>query len=98
MPLVPGAQLWENYSQVLTAGSHAGAAAPVGRMMLNSLVMAVAIAVGKIAISIIASFAIAYFRFPLRNFFFLMIFVTRMLLVQVRVMPTFMAVSGRGML
>ncbi len=98
MPLVPGAHLWENYSQVLTAGSHAGAAAPVGRMMLNSLVMAVAIAVGKIAISIIASFAIVYFRFPLRNFFFWMIFVTLMLPVEVRIIPTFKVVSDLGML
>src|SRR5437870_2505233 len=89
MPLVPGGHLWENYSQVLTAGSHAGAAAPVGRMMLNSLVMALAIALGKIAISIIASFAIVYFRFPLRNFFFWMIFVTLMLPVEVRIIPTF---------
>src|SRR5687767_7657766 len=67
MPLVPGTQFFENYHQVLTAGSDRGAAAPVGRMMFNSLVMAVVIAVGKISISIIASFAIVYFRFPLRN-------------------------------
>ena len=98
MPLVPGGHLWENYSQVLTAGSHAGAAAPVGRMMLNSLVMALAIALGKIAISIIASFAIVYFRFPLRNFFFWMIFVTLMLPVEVRIIPTFKVVSDLGML
>jgi sn-glycerol 3-phosphate transport system permease protein len=98
MPLVPGEHLWENYTQVLAAGSHHGAAAPVGRMMLNSLVMAVAIAVGKIAISIIASFAIVYFRFPLRNFFFWMIFVTLMLPVEVRIIPTFKVVSDLGML
>src|SRR5213593_3454215 len=75
-----------------------GAAAPVGRMMLNSLVMALAIALGKIAISIIASFAIVYFRFPLRNFFFWMIFVTLMLPVEVRIIPTFKVVSDLGML
>jgi sn-glycerol 3-phosphate transport system permease protein len=51
--------------------------------------MAMGIAVGKIAISIIASFAIVYFRFPLRNFFFWMIFVTLMLPVEVRIIPTF---------
>src|SRR4029077_4166072 len=44
MPLVPGGHLWENYSQVLTAGSQRGASAPVGRMMFNSLVMALVIA------------------------------------------------------
>src|SRR3954452_25216161 len=98
MPLVPGDRLWENYSQVLTAGSHAGASAPVGRMMLNSLVMALAIAFGKIAISIVASFAIVFFRFPLRNFFFWMIFVTLMLPVEVRIIPTFKVVSDLGMI
>src|SRR5256885_7944461 len=75
MPLVPGDRLWENYTKALVAGAQGAAAAPVGRMMLNSLVMAVAIALGKIAISLIASFAIVYFRFPLRSFFFWMIFV-----------------------
>ena len=98
MPLVPGTHLWENYAQVLTAGSQRGAAAPVGRMMFNSLVMAIVIAVGKISISIIASFAIVYFRFPLRNFFFWMIFVTLMLPVEVRIIPTFKVVSDLGIL
>ena len=98
MPLVPGSHLLENYAQALSSGSTMGASAPVGRMMLNSLVMALSIAVGKIAISIIASFAIVYFRFPLRNFFFWMIFVTLMLPVEVRIIPTFKVVSDLGMI
>jgi sn-glycerol 3-phosphate transport system permease protein len=98
MPLVPGDQLWENYTQVLTAGTTKGVTAPVARMMFNSLVMALAIALGKIAISIIASFAIVFFRFPLRNFFFWMIFVTLMLPVEVRIIPTFKVVSDLGMI
>ncbi len=98
MPLTPGDQLWENYTKALLAGAKGGAAAPVARMMLNSLVMALAIAFGKIAISLIASFAIVYFRFPLRNFFFWMIFVTLMLPVEVRIIPTYKIVSDLGML
>jgi sn-glycerol 3-phosphate transport system permease protein len=98
MPLIPGDRLWENYSQVLAAGTTKGVAAPVGLMMFNSLVMALAIAFGKIAISIIASFAIVFFRFPLRNFFFWMIFVTLMLPVEVRIIPTFKVVSDLGMI
>ena len=98
MPLVPGDRLWENYSQVLAAGTTKGVAAPVGPMMFNSLVMALAIALGKIAISIVASFAIVFFRFPLRNFFFWMIFVTLMLPVEVRIIPTFKVVSDLGMI
>jgi sn-glycerol 3-phosphate transport system permease protein len=98
MPLLPGDQLWENYTQVLSAGTTKGVTAPVARMMFNSLVMALAIALGKIAISIIASFAIVFFRFPLRNFFFWMIFVTLMLPVEVRIIPTFKVVSDLGMI
>ncbi len=89
MPLVPGDQFVENYTQVLTAGSQKGSAAPVSTMLFNSFVMAMGVAIGKIAISIISAFAIVYFRFPLRNFFFWMIFVTLMLPVEVRIIPTF---------
>jgi sn-glycerol 3-phosphate transport system permease protein len=98
MPLVPGSHLWENYSKALLAGAQGGAGAPVARMMLNSLVMALVIAFGKIAISLLASFAIVYFRFPLRNFFFWMIFVTLMLPVEVRIIPTYKVVADLGML
>ena len=98
MPLLPGNQLVTNYSQVLAAGSTKGSGAAVSTMLLNSLIMALAIAIGKIAISIIASFAIVYFRFPLRNFFFWMIFVTLMLPVEVRIIPTFKVASDLGLL
>src|SRR5947199_9331906 len=57
MPILPGDRLWENYLKALTAGASGAAAAPVGRMMLNSLVMAVAIAVGKFAILLIVLLA-----------------------------------------
>ena len=98
MPLIPGDQLWANYSQVLTAGSTKGSAAPVGQMMLNSFIMAISIAVGKIAISIISAFAIIFFRFRGRTFFFWMIFITLMLPVEVRILPTYKVVSDMGML
>jgi sn-glycerol 3-phosphate transport system permease protein len=98
MPITAGPHLWDNYAQVITAGSTRGAAAPVGRMMFNSLVMALVIAFGKIAISIIASFAIVYFQFPLRRTFFWMIFITLMLPVEVRIIPTYKVVSDLGML
>jgi sn-glycerol 3-phosphate transport system permease protein len=98
MPLLPGDQLVQNYSQVLLGGSTKGSGAAVWRMLVNSLIMALVIAIGKIAISIIASFAIVYFRFPLRNFFFWMIFVTLMLPVEVRIIPTYQVVADLGML
>ena len=98
MPLLPGDQFLHNYSQVLSAGSTKGSGAAVSTMLKNSLIMALVIAIGKISISIIASFAIVYFRFPLRSFFFWMIFVTLMLPVEVRIIPTFKVVADLGML
>ncbi len=98
MPLVPGDQLIANYAQVLTAGSQKGSAAPVSTMLLNSFIMATGVAVGKIAISILSAFAIIYFRFPLRNFFFWMIFVTLMLPIEVRIIPTFKVAADLHML
>ena len=98
MPLLPGDQFVENYTQVLTAGSTRGSKAAVGTMLLNSTVMALGIALGKIAISIISAFAIVYFRFPLRMVFFWLIFITLMLPVEVRIIPTYEVVSDLRML
>jgi sn-glycerol 3-phosphate transport system permease protein len=98
MPLLPGDQMLENYSQVLGAGTNTGSKAAVANMLINSTVMALAIPLGKIAISIISAFAIVYFRFPLRMFFFWMIFVTLMLPVEVRIIPTFKVIADLGML
>ena len=98
MQLWPGTHLLDNYGAVLAHGTTRASAAPVGRMMLNSFVMALVIACGKIAISIVSAFAIVYFRFPLRTAFFWMIFVTLMLPVEVRILPTFQVVSDLGML
>jgi len=98
MPLLPGDQLVENFTQVLTAGSTKGSKAAGATMLLNSLVMALVIPLGKITISVISAFAIVYFRFPLRMFFFWMIFVTLMLPVEVRIIPTFKVIADLGML
>jgi sn-glycerol 3-phosphate transport system permease protein len=97
MQLTPGTHLLENYGNVLLHGSTAGSKAPVGQMMWNSLVMALAIAIGKIVISMLSAFAIVYFRFPLRKTFFWMIFVTLMLPVEVRILPTYQVVASLGM-
>jgi sn-glycerol 3-phosphate transport system permease protein len=97
MPLTPGSHLVENYLAALAHGAGESTAG-VGRMMVNSLVSALVIAVGKIAISLLSAFAIVYFRFPLRSFFFWMIFVTLMLPVEVRILPTYKVVSDLGML
>jgi len=99
MPLVPGTHLIENYATVLGKGLSGNVtSAPIGPMMVNSLVTALVIPIGKIAISLLSAFAIVYFRFPLRMLAFWMIFVTLMLPVEVRILPTYKVVSNLGML
>ncbi|PFG64466.1 carbohydrate ABC transporter membrane protein 2, CUT1 family [Thioclava sp. ES.031] len=94
MPVMPGSHLIQNYSDALFSGVNV----PVATMLVNSLVMALGIALGKIAISLLSAFAIVYFRFPGRRFFFWMIFITLMLPVEVRIVPTYEVVAGFGML
>lgn len=98
LPLWPGDQFWENYGSALTGGVEAAGSPPVLLMMANSMVMALAIATGKIAISIISAFAIVYFNFPFRVTAFWIIFVTLMLPVEVRILPTYEVVANLGML
>ena len=97
MPLLPGSHMVENYSQVLGAGTTTGSKAAVSQMLTNSLIMALVIPLGKIAISIISAFAIVYFRFPGRMFFFWMIFITLMLPVEVRIIPTLQVITDLKM-
>ena len=99
MPMLPGSHFVENYLAALRGGSHgAGSTAAVGRMMFVSLVMALTIAVGKIAVSLLSAFAIVYFRFPFRGFFFWAVFVTLMMPVEVRIVPTYKVVADLGLL
>ena len=94
MPLWPGDHFWENYKKALLSGVNV----PVSTMLLNSLVMAMGIAIGKIIISLLSAFAIVYFRFPGRTTFFWLIFITLMLPVEVRIVPTYEVIAGFGML
>jgi sn-glycerol 3-phosphate transport system permease protein len=98
VPLWFGDRFLENYRTVLSTGMRAAGPTPVGVMLWNSLVMAVSIAVGKIVISILSAYAIVYFRFPLRLVCFWLIFLTLMLPVEVRIMPTFKVVADLGLL
>lgn len=99
LPLLPGGYFWENLRQTLFGQGLSGTeTAPVWLMLMNSLIMALTIAVGKIAISLLSAFAIVYFKFPFRMGFFWMIFITLMLPVEVRILPTFEVIADLGML
>ena len=93
-----GSAMIENYSTILISGKESARGIPVWMMMLNSLIMALGIVIGKISISIISAYAIVYFRFPFRMFFFWLIFVTLMLPVEVRILPTYEVVANLGLL
>ena len=98
LPLYPGPHAAETYAQAWVEGSGQRVkGVPVARMLANSLVMALMIAGGKIAVSLLSAYAVVFFSFPLRMFFFWMIFVTLMLPVEVRIIPTFKVVSDLGM-
>ncbi len=98
IPLWPGDQFLTNLKIAFTKGLGGAGGPPAGLMLLNSLITALMIAVGKITISIISAYAIVYFRFPFRMGFFWMIFVTLMLPVEVRILPTFKVVADLGLL
>ncbi len=98
LPLLPGDRLIQNYAAILGDGLKDAGSPPLWRMLLNSLVMALGISLGKIAISILSAFAIVYFRFPFRLTAFWLIFITLMLPVEVRIVPTYQVVANFGML
>ncbi len=98
MTLVPGPDLVANYRDALALGTISTNGQPVAAMMLNSLVMALAIAIGKIAISLPSAYAVVFFRFPLRRLCFWAIFVTLMLPVEVRIIPTYKIAADLGLI
>ncbi len=98
LPLLPGNQFFINLKEVFVNGIAGAGGIPVGMMMMNSLIVALMITFGKIAISLISAFAIVYFKFPFRMAFFWMIFITLMLPVEVRILPTFEVVANLGLL
>ena len=98
MGLLPGPDFLKNYYQTIFVGATNSTRAPVGGMMLNSLIMALMISIGKISISILSAYAIVYFRFRFRMTAFWIIFITLMLPVEVRIYPTYKIVADLGLL
>ena len=98
MPLLPGAHMWENYREALLGSGKLGSNTNVVHMMWVSFWVAIIITVGKIAISLLSAFAIVYFRFPFKMICFWAIFLTLMLPVEVRILPTYKVVAELGML
>ncbi|MBP0615388.1 sn-glycerol-3-phosphate ABC transporter permease UgpE [Jiella mangrovi] len=98
LPLTPGDQFVPNYSEAIFGGIGRIGGVDVLTLLFNTLVMALGIALGKIFISILSAFAVVFFRFPLRMLFFWLIFVTLMLPVEVRILPTYKVMVDLGMI
>ncbi len=98
LPVWPGTMLWTNIKTVLSEGLVVTNGEPVVRMLINSLLMATLIAVGKIALALCSAFALVYFSFPFKKTCFALIFSTMMLPVEVRIVPTFQVIASFGWL
>jgi len=99
MQMWPGPELWANYGQALTQGSKGTYLSPPAMTLLfNSLVVALVVTFGKIVVSLLSAFAVVFFKFPGRMFFFWMIFITLMLPVEVRILPTYAVVTDLKLL
>ncbi len=98
MSLLPGDHLIENYSGAMSGGLEQVVGVSLERLLFNTFVVAMAIAIGKIVISFLSAFAIVFFRFPFRMGFFWMIFITLMLPVEVRILPTYKVIVDLGLL
>ena len=96
--LMPGGHFAENYGDALSGGVERVVGVSLERLLFNTFVVAVVIAVGKIVISFLSAFAIVFFRFPFRMVFFWMIFVTLMLPVEVRILPTYKVIVDLGLI
>ena len=99
IPIWFGQDAVNNYRAILLGeGPGVTSQVPVARMMWASLVTALSIAFGKIVISLLSAFAIVYFNFPFRKAVFWGIFITLMLPVEVRIVPTYKVVADFGMI
>jgi sn-glycerol 3-phosphate transport system permease protein len=100
VPLLPGTEAVANYARAWAegGGGRNTFAVPASTMLFNSLVMALLITVGKITISLLSAFAVVFFAFPFRMAFFWMIFITLMLPVEVRIIPTFQVMTDLSLI
>ncbi|MBN9232322.1 MULTISPECIES: sn-glycerol-3-phosphate ABC transporter permease UgpE [Phyllobacteriaceae] len=98
LPLTPGSEFWNNYGEALFGGVGRIGGVGARTLLLNTTVMALGIAVGKIVISILSAYAIVFFRFPFRMTIFWLIFITLMLPVEVRILPTYKVMVDLGLI
>lgn len=94
LPFWPGWSLISNIKIVLTQGLLEMGGEPVWKMLLHSFIMATLIAGGKLILALFSAFSLVYFTIPLKKYFFALIFITIMLPVEVRIIPTFQIIAA----
>ncbi|MFC0245527.1 sn-glycerol-3-phosphate ABC transporter permease UgpE [Falsochrobactrum ovis] len=90
MSWLPGDQFFANSLEVLTTVNF-------GRLLLNTFIVALGITVGKLVLSVVAAFAVTYFRFPFRMTAFWLIFISLMLPIEVRIVPTYESAANMAL-
>ncbi len=97
LQFLPGGEFAKTYGNVLfRSGGFTGEVNGV-TMTVNSLILGIGFAVGKIVVSMMAAYAIVYFRFPFGTFAFWMIFTTLLLPLEVRILPSYEIVQSLGL-
>ena len=94
----PGGHFLETYREVLFAAGGVMKKVTATRMLMNSVILGVGFSVGKVIISMLAAYAIVYFRFRLAVPLFWIIFMTLLLPLEVRIVPSYEVVAGMGLL
>lgn len=98
LPLLPGPEAAANYGDAFSGGIGRIGGVSLWRLLGNTTLIAMGIALGKIAISMASAYAIVFFRFPFRMACFWLIFITLMLPVEVRIQPTYKVMVDLGLI
>jgi len=98
MQISDGAHMIENFDKALFERGGFTGSITGGTMLLNSFILGIGFAVGKIILGMIAAYAIVYFRLRFATFAFWMIFTTLLLPLEVRILPTYEVVHGMGLI
>ncbi len=98
LQIIPGGHFFETYNEVLFVEGGVMKKVTATAMLKNSLILGIGFAVGKVIISMLAAYAIVYFRFKFATLSFWIIFLTLLLPLEVRILPSYEVVQQLGLL
>ena len=92
-----GGHFTDTYKDMLTKKGGFTGEVTGARMVMNSFILGIGFATGKVILSMLAAYAIVYFRFRLGVVFFWMIFTTLLLPLEVRILPSYEVMTKLGL-